>query len=133
MPAYRIGLLTLIAEASAIRSAAALYEPQFVEAGRPEDFLERLDAAVEALHQSMLGRARYLGCHVGARAGLEMEIRRGRRVVELMDTIVKDAFRGDQGVLAEWRSARRVRRVPGGVGAGMGSDAAPDIAPAAAA
>ena len=66
----------------------------------------------------MLGKARNLGRQVGGRAGLEQEIKRGRRVVDVLDTIVKAAFRGDQDVLAKWRSAKRVRALPGpGAGA----------------
>jgi hypothetical protein len=115
MPAYYITTLRLIAEANAMRNAAALYEEQFVDAGRPAAFLEQLEAATETLRQCMLGKARNLGLQVGAGAGLEREIQRGRSVLEILDTIVRDAFHGNEQLLEEWRSARRVRAVPGGV------------------
>lgn len=117
MPEYYITPLKLIAEASAMGSAAALYEDQFVEAGRSPDFLARLDAAAEALRQCLLSKARNLGQQVGASAGIGREIKRGRSVVDVIDTIVKEAFRGDVQLLAEWRSAKRVRAVPGGCNA----------------
>jgi hypothetical protein len=114
MPAYNLNPLRFIAEANAMRSAAAPYEAQFIEAGRPADFLAQLDAATEALRQSILGKARNLGQQVGARAGLASEIKRGRRLVDVLDTIVKAAFLDDADVLAEWRSAKRIRGVPSG-------------------
>jgi hypothetical protein len=130
MPPYGLGPLKLVAEANAMRTAAAQYQPQFVLAGRPADFLEQLDAAAGAVLQSMLGKARSLGRQVGAGAGIDREIRRGRRAVEVIDTIVRAAFRGDQNVLAKWRNARRVHAMPGGASAGsVGSDVAPDAAP----
>jgi hypothetical protein len=126
MPRPNLSALKLVAEASAMRSAAALYEPQFVEAGRPEDFLAQLDAAAEAVRQSMLGKARNLGRQVGAGAGIERDIKRGRRLVEVLDTIVKAAFREDLNVLAKWRNAKRVRGITGGGNAS--SDVAPPVA-----
>jgi hypothetical protein len=126
MPRSNLSALKLVAEASAMRSAAAQYEPQFVEAGCPEDFLAQLDAAAEAVRQSMLGKARNLGRQVGASAGIERDIKRGRRVIDVLDTIVKSAFREDQNVLAKWRNAKRVRATTGGGSAG--SDAAPQLA-----
>lgn len=113
MPPYNLASMKLVAEAIAMRNAVEPYEKQFVEAGRPEGFLGQVDAAIEALRQSVLGKARHLGRQVGAGAGLQKDIRRGRRSVELMDAIVKAAFRGNQDVLAEWRVARRIRALPG--------------------
>jgi hypothetical protein len=128
MPGYSLSPIKLVAEASAMRTAAAPFESQFVEAGRPADFLAQLDAAAEAVRQSMLGKARNLGRQVGGRAGIEKEIKRGRRVVDVLDTIVRAAFLGDRDVLAKWRSAKRVRALPGSGGEG---DAAPEGTPAA--
>jgi hypothetical protein len=117
MPDYYIGPLKLVAEARAMRAAAELYEAQFVRAGQPDDFLERLDRATDALRQSVLSTSRELGRQVGATAGLEMEIRRGRQLVDIIDTIVRDAFYDNKALLAEWRSAKRVRAVASGGGA----------------
>jgi hypothetical protein len=104
------------------------YEARFVEAGMPADFLQQLDAAVETISQSILGKARSLGRQVGGRAGIEKEIKRGRRALTGLDAIVRRTFRDKPDVLEKWRSAKRLRGVPGGSGAV--SDVAPDIAPA---
>jgi hypothetical protein len=127
MPANNLSALKLVAEASAIRDAAALYEQQFIQAGRPADFLVQLDAAAEAVRQSMLGKARNLGRQVGAGAGIGRDIKRGRSVLDVLDTIVKTAFWEDKNVMAKWRTAKRVRAIPGGTGAG--GEAAPGVVP----
>lgn len=138
MPAHNLNPLRLIAEAHAMRSAATPYEAQFIEAGRPADFLAQLDAATEAVRQSILGKARNLGQQVGAGAGLAKEIKRGRRAVDVLDTIVRAAFRQDSNVLAEWRSAKRIRVLPSGANARNesnsddGSGGTPVVAPASA-
>jgi hypothetical protein len=46
-------------------------------------------------------------------------------VVDVLDTIVKAAFRGDQDVLAKWRSAKRVRALPSAGGDGGAEEATP--------
>lgn len=97
-----------------MRAAAAQYAPRFIESGRPDDFLAQLDAATEALRQSLLGRARNVGTHVGAKAGLVKEIRRGRKAVQLIDTCVRSAFAGKSDLLAKWRTAKRIQLVTGG-------------------
>jgi hypothetical protein len=101
----------LIAEASGIRASAAKFAPVFIENGRPEDFLERLDASIEALRQSLLVRARTVGQHVGARAGMAQTLADAQRVVRILDAMVQDGFAGNPDVLAKWRVAKRVKEV----------------------
>jgi hypothetical protein len=133
LPAFNIGPVKLLAEASAMRTAAAQHEARFVEAGLAPDFLQELDAAAEAISKSMSGKARSLEQQVGGRAGIEKDIKRGRQVLAGLDAIVKRAFRDKPDVLEKWRSAKRVRGVPGGNGGPGASDVVPDIAPAASA
>lgn len=121
IPALQLTAMRLIAEASAIRDAVAPYESEFVKNGRPAGFLAELDAAIEAVQQSRMGRARSIGTRVGARAGLAQEIRRGRAAMEMLDAIVSTTYFGNQELLAKWRVAKRVQAVPGG---GSGGPAA---------
>jgi hypothetical protein len=114
MPAPQLSTTKLIDEAKAMRDAVTQYSPTFVTNGRPEDFLARLDAAIGELRASMLGKARSVGTKVGAKAGLEQEIKRGRSAVEMLDAIVTTVFANDGERLAKWRIARRVRGVTGG-------------------
>src|ERR687884_6316 len=50
---------------------------------------------------------------VGGRAGIDKEIGRGRKALAGLDAIVKRAFRDQPDVLEEWRTARRLRGLPG--------------------
>lgn len=126
MPAPQISSTKLIAEAQGMRDAVASHQAVFVRNGRPENFLEQLDAAIEALRQSQLGRARNVGRGVGAKAGLKDEVKRGRDAVEMLDAIVTTSFVSNPDVLAKWHLARRIQALPGGPStAGGAADANP--------
>jgi hypothetical protein len=127
MPKTGLGPLKLVAEATGMRKAAARYEARFINAGRPADFLQQLDAVAEEISRTALGKARNLGVQVGAGAGIALEIRRGREAIENIDTIVRAAFKGNKTVLAAWRTAKRVRVVASGAGAGASDEVTPDI------
>src|SRR5687767_5788092 len=75
MPDSQQPTMKLVAEAIAFRGKAAEHEQVFVQAGRPQDFLARLDAAIENLRATVIGRARSVGKHVGAREGLKQTIK----------------------------------------------------------
>ena len=62
----------------------------------------------------MGGRATQVGTKMAARAGLQVQLLRGRRAVERLDAIVRAAFRGDVATLTAWRAAKRVQQTPGG-------------------
>lgn len=128
-PAPNLSSKRLIDEAKAMRDAAAQFEPLFVEGGRPEDFLARLDDAIATLRESMLIKGRTLGDRVGSRKGLSAEIQRGRKAVDCLDTIVRGAFSDQPDVLERWRVARRIHRLPGGSATATGGTADGNIAP----
>lgn len=113
MPDGQQSAMKLVAEAIAFRAKAAQHEDVFVQAGRPADFLAQLDAAIEALRGSVLGKARSVGKHVGARAGIGQALRRARQVLGTLDAMVLDAFAGNAELLARWRVAKRVQSPPG--------------------
>jgi hypothetical protein len=121
----------MVRAAGGFRKVAAEYESVFVEAGRPQDFLAQLDAAIAALNGSGLGQARNLGSHVGAKRGIEDQLRRGRKAVELLDAMVKAAFADQPVLLARWATARRVKATSGGVAGGAPDTQAESQAPAA--
>jgi hypothetical protein len=73
MPDFCLGPSKLVAEAGAMRRAAELYEEQFINGSRAGDFLEQLDAAIEAVRSSMQAKERDLRRHVGATGGLEQD------------------------------------------------------------
>jgi hypothetical protein len=131
MPAPQLSTTKLIDEAKAMRDAVRPYAETFVTNGRPEDFLARLDSAIEDLRRAMLGKARNFGTKVGAKAGLEQEIKRGRNALEMLDAIVSTVFASDGELLAKWRIAKRIRGIPGGGAvAATGGTADENVAPA---
>lgn len=110
MPPYKLPTTKLITVARAFRGAVAPYEEIFIRSGRPADFLAQLDAAIEAVQEAFDEKASRVGLQVAGSAGLTAELAWGRRVVKMLDAIVLTTFDGQLDVLAEWRSARRVRR-----------------------
>jgi hypothetical protein len=116
LPPKGLGPVKLVAAAEAMHDAAALFAPVFVKRGRAENFLEQLTAAIEAVTKSTSGRAKILGTRIGAKAGIAQQVRRGRRAVEMLDSIVTPAFEGNDVVLAAWRAAKKVHAMTGGGG-----------------
>jgi hypothetical protein len=114
LPSVKLPNFKLLVASASVREAAAKHAQTLVENGRPEDFLARLDAAMERLSDAMNARASSVGLHVGARAGVVAELKRGRKLMEVLDTLVADAWEGNAEVLARWRTARRVKLLPGG-------------------
>lgn len=112
LPSGNAGVLRLIASADAMREAAAPIAASFVTAGRPADFVEQLAAAITALRDMVGGRGTILGTHVGAKAGIKQQLRRGRLAVKRLDSIVRVAFEGNDVVLARWGAMKRVRALP---------------------
>lgn len=112
IPKDTASVTRLLAAAEAMAAAVEQYQPVFVAADRPKDFLEQLKQATAALRASVNEVATRTGTRVGARAGLAMEIRRGRRAVNRLHTVVKVAFENDPIALAWWKNAKRVRALP---------------------
>lgn len=112
MPSSGRRILGLIVDARSIRKTVAQHQSVFVRNGRPQDFLEKLDEAIVAVDDSVIGRSDQVGRHVSAKADIRKALRRGRRAVEMLDTIVRVAFEGQDGVLARWEIAKRVQSLP---------------------
>jgi hypothetical protein len=124
MPRLPLGPTKLIAVCDGMIEAARPYEAVFVANGLPADFLAQFQGARQALERVMGGRATQVGTHVAARAGLQVQLRHGRRAVERLDAIVRASFRGDLATLTAWRGAKRVQQVPGGAAARASDEAA---------
>lgn len=132
LPSWNLKTHNLVVAAGEFRKVAAQFEKVFVEAGRPQGFLAALDAAIAALRTTGLGQAGQLGSHVGAREGIEKELKRGRVALELLDAMVTSAFAEDAVALGKWETARRVRAVSGGgVAAAAESASESEVNPAA--
>ena len=114
LPRAGIGVTKFFAAAGAMIKAVREFQETFVAQGRPADFIAQFEAAVGELNQVLSARGTLLGTHVGARKGLYVFLRRGRRAVDRLDSIVRVAFEGNEVVLEKWRVAKRVQAVRGG-------------------
>ena len=121
MPRTSIGVTKILQACDGMIEAARPFEAAFVANGLPADFLTRFTSARNELERTLGGRATLIGTHVGARTGLQVQMRRGRRAVDRLDAVVRASFDGDEVTLATWRSAKRVHQLPGG-SAGRGTD-----------
>lgn len=103
--------IALLNAAKAFREIGARYEQVFVEHGMAPDFLAQLDATRSALAAAHAQTGATVALHVGARAGIEQEIRRGRDAVELLDAVVVSTFAGNAQVLGEWANVKKLKYV----------------------
>ncbi len=113
LPRLPLGPTKMLAVCDSMIEAARLHEAVFVESGMPADFLQQFVAARNVLVQLMGGRATQVSTQVAARAGLKVQLTRGRRAVDRLDAIVRASYRRDETVLATWAQAKRVQLLPG--------------------
>jgi hypothetical protein len=112
VPGAAAAPLFQIAAAKQLREAARPYAEKFVTFGLEPDFMEQLTAAIDAADAALSGRAVKTGTHVGARAGIEKELQRGRQAVSALDRYVRKALKGNTVALAEWQAAKRIKAIP---------------------
>jgi hypothetical protein len=111
MPAGRPSAQKLAAAAHGMAEAATNYATVFTRTGLPEDFLARLTAASDAMIASLGERSKNRVVRRGATEGLKTKLQAGRRVVGVLDALVRSALAGDDVLLASWKSAKRIQRV----------------------
>jgi hypothetical protein len=130
MPKFRIGVTRMLQACDGMIEVAKTFEAVLIENGLPSDFLARFRIARDELDRTFAHRATLTGSHIAARAGLKVELRRGRLAVDRLDAVVRVAFEGDEELIATWRTMKRVHRLPGGastrVPAGHAGDDASD-------
>jgi len=114
LPRSGIGVTKLLAAAQAMIEGARQFEALFVTNGRPADFIAQFVAATAELEQVLGARGTLVGRHVGAKKGIYVMLRRGRRAVDRLDSTVRVAFEGNAVVLEKWRVAKRVQAIRGG-------------------
>ncbi len=117
----------LVRAAYAMATAAEQYQAQFVEAGRPSDFVYRIRVATDALNQSLAARAEHVRSRKGATKQVQTTLDRGRQAVALLDAALSEILFKDARLAAEWRAAKRIgistgrRGATGSAGADGGS------------
>lgn len=113
MPPSGITAQRLIAASKAMSEAAKNHEQVLIAAGLPANFIAQLDAATQAVTDSLTGRNVQKGRRKGATQGLTAHETRARGVIKLVDAQVRPLIGGDSALLAEWDAAKRVNAKPG--------------------
>jgi hypothetical protein len=103
----------IVEAARAMGAAAVSHAPLFKSSGFPEDFLERLSAATDAVAASIAARAAQHREQVGATKGLKDVLKSGRRAVHALDAAIQRYIVGNPALMEEWRVAKRVVKKPG--------------------
>jgi hypothetical protein len=93
--------------------AAAPHAAIFIEAGLPHDFLDRLDAAADAIIEARSARDACRNRVRAATAGIRFRLAEGRRIISVLDTFVRSESRDDDELRAAWLSVRAVPALPG--------------------
>ena len=102
----------LINAARAFLADATPLKAQFIAHELPADFLEDLQADIEALESAIRDQSSGVGNHVAASAALDDAFSRGNEAVRRADAIVRNKYANNPGVLAEWTSASHIERAP---------------------
>ena len=111
MPRHNWSAERLAAAAHGMAEAATPFAAELVAAGLRSDFIERLTAAADAMVQSLSDRAQNRGRLSGATKGLSASLVSARRLVGVIDALLRSALANDPALLANWNRVKRVRRV----------------------
>lgn len=103
---------SLIAAARSGADAAAPLAALFAEYGLASAFFDDLRAKADALENYASLQAAGVGEGVDTNAALEDAFRRMDELIDRLDTVVVNRYRGDQPKSAAWQSARRVESAP---------------------
>ncbi|MDX6384019.1 MAG: hypothetical protein QOK48_1592 [Blastocatellia bacterium] len=102
----------MIAAARGFARDAAPHSAQFIAHELPADFIGELNEDIAALQAAIDQHTDAVGDHVGARAAIDRAIDEASKIVRQLDTIIRNKFRDDPTVLAEWASASHTERDP---------------------
>jgi|SRR6185503_5278723 len=102
----------LLTAARAFLADATPLKARFIAHELPADFLEDLQADIDAFQAATNDQSTGIGNHVAANAAIDEALSRGIELVRKLDAIVRNKYAHDRGVLAEWTSASHTERAP---------------------
>jgi len=91
-------------------AAAAPYADTFTKAGLGADFVAQLSAAADAVVGVVANRTTSRGKRRGATDGLKARLTEGRKVVHILDALVRSALKDDPALLGNWNLVKRVTK-----------------------
>lgn len=108
LPRNTLAAVRLCAYARGMAKAAAPYKAMFIAAGLAEDFLEQLAGAADAVVDSLNRRKHLSATRAGATEGIVRLSSQARKVVHVLDAMVRSALHADEPLLSAWRMSQRV-------------------------
>jgi hypothetical protein len=103
---------SLVLAARAMATAGAPYVAVLTKAQFPADSVQQLGAAADALNTALDARVASESRRVEATTGIRQELALGREAVAMLEPIVTKKLVGQKGLLAAWRTAKRVKLMP---------------------
>jgi hypothetical protein len=102
----------LLTAARAFAADALPLKTQFIAHELPADFIEDLNADIDAMEEAINDQSGGLGNRVAATAAIDDAIERGTVIARKLDAIVKNKYANNPATLAEWTSASHTERAP---------------------
>jgi hypothetical protein len=121
MPKGRPTVERLAALAAGMATTAARHSDVFIAAGLPADFVAQLNAASDAMTNTISERTSSRGVTSGATVGIKRKLSDGRKIVHVLDAFAQSALKDDPVLLRNWNL---VKRVPLNTGRGAAARAA---------
>ncbi len=102
----------LLNAARAFAIDALPLKQQFIDHELPANFLEDLNADIDAMESAMSDQSSGVGHRVAAAAAIDDAIDRGVDLVRKLDAIVRNKYSNNPATLAEWTTASHTERAP---------------------
>jgi len=115
MPKANASAAVIVTAAEVMAQKAEIYKDVLVENGLPADFIDQLKQAAATLKASIDGRGLARASRVAATRGVKIEVALGRRLVSILDAVVRGLIRSNPAKLAEWEQLKSVTLKAGGV------------------
>ena len=132
MPGSTTAWQPLMEAAAVMADVGRAHQDVFTSGGLPADFVERLMDRVAALKASFGDKNEYVSTRVLATASTASHATRGRRLVKVLDALVKLQLTATDPLLAGWQTAKRYHAIaPRSAPAGASLAAVPAVAIAA--
>lgn len=107
LPPLKTNSTALATQAGEIADAVQPNAQVFVDAGLPADFIARMRTAAAQLVQSIGGKGSHRSQRIGATTALDKEVQQARRVVAVLDALVRAQLDEQEPLVSEWRAASR--------------------------
>jgi hypothetical protein len=112
MPRGAPGTGKLLAHAAGMANIAQDYADVFVAAGLRPTFIEELNGAIDDILTTVTARTEKRGARTGATRSLSTSLIACSKYRAVLDAFIEREARGDTPLLENWRSVKRVGRLP---------------------